>query len=66
MTLVCDYGSRKWNDPASLLVPLCTQMGDVTGSALYVQRCQCDTCGASYLIGGNCAAVFRNRYRTAG
>jgi len=36
MTLVCDYGSRKWNDPASLLVPLCTQMGDVTGSALKV------------------------------
>jgi len=36
MTLVCDYGSRKRNDPVSLLVQLCTQMGDVTGNALYV------------------------------
>lgn len=36
MTLVCDYGSRKWNDPVSLLVLLCTQMGGVTGNALYV------------------------------
>jgi hypothetical protein len=35
MTLVCDNGSRKWNDPVSLLVLLCTQMGDVTGNALY-------------------------------
>ena len=66
MTLVCDYGSRKWNDPVSLLVLLCTRMGDVTGNALYVQRCQCDACGTPYLIGGNCAAVFRNRCRTAG
>ena len=66
MTLVCDYGSRKRNDPVSLLVQLCTQMGDVTDDALYVQGCQCDTCGALYLIGGNCAPVFLNRYRAAG
>ena len=35
MTLVCDDGSRKWNDPVSLLVLLYTQMGDVTGNARY-------------------------------
>jgi hypothetical protein len=58
MTLVCDDGSRKWNDPVSLLVLLCTQMGGVTGNALYAQRYQCDTCDSLYLIGGNCAAVF--------
>jgi hypothetical protein len=36
MTLVCDDGARKWNDPVSLLVLLYTQMGDVMGNALYV------------------------------
>jgi len=36
MTLVCDYRSRKRNDPVSLLMLLCTQMGNVTGNALYV------------------------------
>ena len=66
MTLVCDYGSRKRNDPVPLLVLLCTQMGGVAGNALYESRCQCDTCGSLYLIGGNCATVFRNRYRAAG
>ena len=66
MTLVCDYGSRNRNDPASRLALLCAQMGDVTGNALFVLRCRCGTCGSLYPIGGNCAAVFRNRYRTGG
>ena len=66
MTLVCDHTSRNRDDSVPMFVQLCIKLGDVTGNAPFVWRCGCDTCGALYLIGGNCVAVFRNRYRPAG
>ena len=66
MTLVCDHSARNRNDSVPMLVLFRAQMGDVMDNALFVWRCGCDTCGAHYLIGGNYAVVFRNRYRVAG
>jgi len=66
MTLVCDHSARNRNDPVPTLVLFCAQMGDVMDNAPFVWRYACDTCGAYYLIDGNCAAVFRNRYRVTG
>ena len=66
MTLVCDRSARNRNGPVSVLVLFHARMGDVMDNAFFAWRCGCDTCGAHYLIDGNCAAVFRNRYRMAG
>ena len=66
MTLVCDHSARNRNDSVPMLVLFRAQMGDVMDYAPFVWRCGCDTCGAYYLIGGNCAVVFRNRYRLTG
>jgi hypothetical protein len=66
MTLVGITPPRNRNELVSLFIRISACLGDVTVCERFGPRCRCDACGAHYLIDGNCAADYRNRYRLTG